>query len=180
MLTALGVVRERETRLDHQSLRLAGHRLEFLLGKQPPYVAVGLVSFLTLTSMAVLVFGVPLRGDPLALLLGVVLYVFATTAFGLVVSTFVRSQLAAIFACAILTVIPAVNFSGFLSPVSGLTGAARVTGAMFPAGYFQAISVGTFTKGLGFAELGTNHLALAGFALAFIALSRLLLAGQER
>ena len=114
------------------------------------------------------------------LLVGVVLYVFATTAFGLVVSTFVRSQLAATFACAILTVIPAVNFSGFLSPVSGLTGAARAIGAMFPAAYFQAISVGTFTKGLGFSELAINHLALAGFALAFIALSRLLLAGQER
>ncbi len=180
MLTAGGVVRERETGSIANLYASPTRRLEFLLGKQLPYVAVGLVSALTLTSMAVLVFGMPLRGDPLALLVGVVLYVFATTAFGLVVSTFVRSQLAATFACAILTVIPAVNFSGFLSPVSGLTGAARAIGAMFPAAYFQAISVGTFTKGLGFSELAINHLALAGFALAFIALSRLLLAGQER
>ena len=89
-------------------------------------------------------------------------------------------RIAATFACAILTVVPAVNFSGFLSPAASLTGPAQLMGAMFPAGYFQAIAIGTFTKGLGFAEVGLNHLALAGFALLFIALSRLLLAGQER
>jgi ribosome-dependent ATPase len=180
MLTAGGVVRERETGSIANLYASPTRRLEFLLGKQLPYAALALTSAVSLILMAVLLFGVPIRGNLAALLLGVLLYVLATTAFGLVVSTFVRTQLAAIFASAILTVIPAVNFSGFLSPVAGLSGPARWIGASFPAGYFQAISVGTFTKGPGFVELVTNHLALAGFALLFIAFSRLLLAGQGR
>lgn len=180
MLTAVGVVRERETGSIANLYASPTSRLEFLLGKQLPYVAVALLSALSLTLVAVMLFGVPLLGSRAALVAGVVLYALATTAFGLVVSTLVRTQLAATFACAILTVVPAVNFSGFLSPAASLTGPARLMGAMFPAGYFQAIAIGTFTKGLGFAEVGLNHLALAGFALLFIALSRLLLAGQER
>ena len=179
MLTAGGVVRERETGSIANLYASPTRRLEFLLGKQLPYVVLALLSAASLIVMAVLLFGVSVRGDLATLLLGVLLYVLATTAFGLVVSTFVSTQLAAIFACAILTVIPAVNFSGFLSPAASLTGPARLMGAAFPASYFQAISVGTFTKGLGLAELYANHLILAAFALVFIGLSRLLLPAQE-
>jgi ribosome-dependent ATPase len=180
MLTAGGVVRERETGSIANLYASPTRRLEFLVGKQLPYVAVGIVSGLSLILMAVLVFQVPVRGSLVALLAGLVLYVAATTGFGLVVSTFVRTQLAAIFACAILTVVPAVNFSGFMSPVAGLTGAARVMGALFPAGWFQAISVGSFTKGLDLATLAPGLLPLAGFALAHLGIARLLLRGQER
>lgn len=180
MLTALGVVREKELGSIANLYATPVTRLEFLLGKQLPYVAVGFVSFLSLALLTVLLFGVPIRGDPVMLALGGLLYVLATTAFGLLVSSMVKSQVAATFATAILTIIPAVNFSGLLYPVASLSPGARAIGLAFPAAWFQAISVGAFTKGLGFPDLAPNLVALLGFAVAFVGLSWLFLKKQER
>ena len=90
-----------------------------------------------------------------------------------------KSQIAAIFAAPILVIIPAMNFSGLLSPVSSLTGGAKLMGYSFPAAYFHSISVGAFTKGLNFADLAESYLALGGFIVAFLLLARLLLRTQE-
>ena len=98
--------------------------------------------------MAFFVFHVPVKGSFGALALGALLYVFSTCGFGQLVSTFTRTQVAAVFATTVLAIIPTVNFSGLLVPVSSLTGQGRLIGLMFPAAWFQPISVGTFTKGL--------------------------------
>ncbi len=79
-----------------------------------------------------------------------------------------------------IAIIPAVNFSGLLVPVSTLSGGAQLFGLAFPASWYEQISIGTFTKGLGFAELWRNHLALLGFAVLFVAVSVLALKKQER
>ena len=69
----------------------------------------------------------------------------------MLISAFTRTQIAALFGTAILTILPAMQFSGMLTPVSSLTGdGARSWAACFPMTYFLPISVGTFTKGLGF------------------------------
>jgi ribosome-dependent ATPase len=91
---------------------------------------------------------VPLHGSLLALVLGGLLYELAATSLGLMISCFVRSQVAAIFATALICLIPSVNFSGLLYPVSTLSGATAWIAAGFPATWFQTISLGTFTKGL--------------------------------
>ena len=111
--------------------------------------------------------------------LGTLIYVLATTGFGVLVSTFTKTQVAATFATAVIAIIPAVNFSGLLVPVSSLSGGARLFGLGFPAAWYQQISIGTFTKGLGFAELWMNHLALALFAVLFVVAAILLLSKQE-
>ncbi|MDX6750459.1 ribosome-associated ATPase/putative transporter RbbA [Geminicoccaceae bacterium 1502E] len=180
MLTALGVVREKEMGSISNLHVTPVTRLEFLLGKQLPYLAVGFASFLGLVALIVLVFGVPMQGSFAALALGALLYVAAATALGLVISTFVASQVAATFGAAILTTIPAVNFSGFLYPVASMEGAARLIGPLFPAAWFQEISIGVFAKGLGPGDLWLPFAVLAAFAAGFIALGRLLLPEQER
>jgi ribosome-dependent ATPase len=177
--TALGIVREKETGSIANFRSTPVTRLEFLLGKQAPYVAIAFVSFLMLVAIARLLFGVPVAGSAAALVAGAALYVPATTGFGLLMSAFTRTQVAAMFATAIISMIPAINFSGLLVPVSSLSGAGRAIGLSFPSGWFQQISIGTFTKGLGFAELWSNHLALVGFGLAFIAAATLALRKQE-
>jgi ribosome-dependent ATPase len=107
------------------------------------------------------------------------LYVTATTGFGQLVSTFTRTQVAAVFATAILSIVPAVNFSGLVVPVSSLSGSARLIGLSFPAGWYQQVSSGTFTKGLGFEELWVNLVMLAVFAVVFLMAAQLLLRKQE-
>ena len=179
MMAAMGVVREKETGSIANFRSTPVTRTEFLLGKQLPYVVIAMISFLSLVVVSYLVFGVPIRGSGLALLVGSFLYVLATTGFGVLVSTFTKTQVAATFAAAIIAIIPAVNFSGLLVPVSSLSGSGQLIGRSFPSGWYQQISVGTFTKDLGFAELWQNHLALAGFAFLFIAVSVLALNKQE-
>jgi len=116
----------------------------------------------------------------LTLLAGGLVYVLASTGFGLLISVFATSQTAAIFAAAIITILPAVQFSGMFVPVSSLKGGAWVGAKIFPSTYFQAISVGTFTKALGLDSLWPNVVSLAVIALAYFALSVVLLKKQER
>ncbi|UFN47129.1 ribosome-associated ATPase/putative transporter RbbA [Roseomonas sp. OT10] len=179
MLSAVGVVREKESGAIANFRATPVTAPEFLIGKQIPYIAIALTSFVTLLLVAWLVFDVPVLGSGAALAAGAVLYVLASTGFGLLVSAFVSSQVAAIFAAAILSIVPAVNFSGLLVPTASLAGPARGIGLAFPASWFQQISIGAMSKGLRFAELWHNHLMLAGFALLFIGAAALLLRKQE-
>lgn len=179
MMTALGVVREKEIGSIANFHATPVSRLEYLVGKQAPYVAIALASFLIQWLLASLIFGIEVTGSPSALLVGALCYVTATTAFGLLVSTFVRTQIAAIFASSIIIIIPTVNFSGFMTPVSSLEQSGRIFGLSFPSAYFQQVSLGTFVKGLGWHELWHNHLILIGFACAYLAVSILLLKKQE-
>ena len=90
-----------------------------------------------------------------------------------------RTQVAALFATVVITLVPAINFSGLLVPVSSLSGGARVFGLSFPAAWFEQISVGTFTKALTFAQLWQNHLIVAGFAVVFMTAAMLAVKKQK-
>ena len=179
IMASIAVVREKETGSIANFRSTPISKPEFLLGKQFPYVVVGMITFSLLLLMAFFVFRVPVKGSFGALLFGALLYVFSTCGFGQLVSTFTRTQVAAVFATTILAVIPTVNFSGLLVPVSSLTGQGRFLGLIFPAAWFQPISVGTFTKGLTYSDLGLNALMLAVFAVSYLVAARILLPKQE-
>ena len=179
IMSAIAVVREKETGSIANFRSTPITRFEFLIGKQLPYVAVSMVSFFVLLAMAVFLFRVPLKGPFLMLLVGTILYVFATTGFGQLISSFVRTQVAAVFATAILSLVPAVNFSGIFAPVSSLSGGARVIGLSFPSAWYQPITVGVFAKALGVAALWPSAAALLVIGLVFLALSLLLLRKKE-
>jgi ABC-type multidrug transport system ATPase subunit/ABC-type multidrug transport system permease subunit len=179
MLTALSVVREKELGSIANFYAAPATRLEFLLGKQLPYFGVALIQFVLLVALAIVLFRVPLKGSWAALAVGGIIYVLASTGFGLLISVFASTQTAAIFAAAIITILPAVQFSGMFVPVSSLKGGAWVAAKIFPSTYFQAISVGTFTKALGFPALWRNIIALVVIAIVYFIASVALLKKQE-
>ena len=179
IMATIGVVREKETGSIANFRSTPISKFEFLLGKQFPYVVVGMLTFILMVLMAFVVFHVPVKGSFGALALGALLYVFSTCGFGQLVSTFTKTQVAAVFATTVIAIIPTVNFSGLLVPVSSLTGQGRLIGLMFPAAWFQPISVGTFTKGLGFSDLWFNALVLAVFAVGYFIAAHILLRKQE-
>jgi ribosome-dependent ATPase len=179
-MTAVGVVREKELGSITNLYATPTNGGEFLLGKQLPYVGLALLSYVTLLLMALFLFRVPLTGGLGALSLGAVLFVFAGTGLGLLMSTFMRTQIAAIFGTAIASVIPTILFSGMLVPVSALTGPARVMGYGFPSAWFNHVSVGSFTKGLTLTDLWLDYLVLGAFGLGFFLLGLALLRTQER
>ena len=180
MLTALGVVREKELGSITNLYAAPVRKFEFLLGKQIPYIGVALVSFVILVAVLLTVFGLSIKGSFPALVLGAVLCTTAATGFGLLISTFVNSQIAAIFASSIIVMIPTINFSGMMYPIATLEGGAWLIGHGFPALYFQKISSGVFNKGLVLSDLYHNHLALAGFCVVFWIVATVLLRKQER
>lgn len=138
-----------------------------------------MINFAFLFLMAVFIFGVPIKGPFLTLLLATFVYVIATTGFGQLISSFTRTQVAAVFATAILSIVPAVNFSGLFAPVSSLSGTARIMGLSFPSAWYQPVTVGVFAKALGMADLWQNVVVIAFIALVFLTLSLILLRKQE-
>jgi ribosome-dependent ATPase len=179
MLTALGVVREKELGSIINLYVTPVTRLEFLLGKQLPYIALGMLNFVLLLLAAVWVFDVPLKGSLPALLTGGLLYTGCATALGLLMSTFTRSQIAAVFGTAIVTLIPAIQFSGLIYPVSSLEGFGAAVGQLYPTSHFLIISRGVFSKALGFGELYGYFIPLLITIPLLLALCTSLLKKQE-
>ena len=180
MMSAVGVVREREIGSIANFYASPAAVAQYLIGKQLPYIAVGMVNFAAMMLMIIYLFGVPLKGSFTGLAVGTLLMVSASTALGLLISCFVRSQLAAIFATAIITMIPAQTYSGFLYPLSTMEGGALIIGKTFPSSWYYTVSVGSFTKGLHTADLLHEYAAIAAFAATSLILACLLLKKQEK
>ena len=180
MMSAVGVVREREIGSIANFYASPAAVAQYLIGKQLPYIAVGMVNFAAMMLMIIYLFGVPLKGSFIGLAIGTLLMVSATTALGLLISCFVRSQLAAIFATAIITMIPAQTYSGFIYPLSTMEGGALVIGKTFPSSWYYTVSVGSFTKGLHTANLLHEYAAIAAFAATSLILACVLLKKQEK
>lgn len=179
MLTALSVVREKELGSITNLYVTPVTRLEFLLGKQLPYIAVGMFNFLVMCLLSIFLFRVPITGSFLALSLGALFYVSCATAMGLFISSFTQSQIAAIFATAIVTILPAVQFCGLLDPVSSLEGSGALVGDVYPTTYFLIIARGTFSKELWLSDLQFAYPPMLLFLLAMLALSLAFLRKQE-
>jgi len=180
MMTAAGVVREKEMGSITNLYATPVSGLEFLLGKQFPYIIIALINFVTLVLLAVILFQVPIKGSVAALLVGGLLYVVATTGLGLLMSSFMKTQIAAIFGTAIATTLPAISFAGLFAPVASLTPGAQTIAHIFPSSYFQQISLGTFTKSLGFEALTFNYFMIALLIFVYLMLGLTLLKTQER
>ena len=180
MMSAVGVVREREIGSIANFYASPAAVAQYLIGKQLPYIAVGMVNFAAMMLMIIYLFGVPLKGSFVGLAVGTLLMVSASTALGLLISCFVRSQLAAIFATAIITMIPAQTYSGFLYPLSTMEGGALIIGKTFPSSWYYTVSVGSFTKGLHTADLLHEYAAIATFAATSLILACVLLKKQEK
>ena len=180
MMSAVGVVREREIGSIANFYASPAAVAQYLIGKQLPYIAVGMVNFAAMMLMIIYLFGVPLKGSFTGLAVGTFLMVSASTALGLLISCFVRSQLAAIFATAIITMIPAQTYSGFLYPLSTMEGGALIIGKTFPSSWYYTVSVGSFTKGLHTADLLHEYAAIAAFAATSLILACVLLKKQEK
>lgn len=179
MLSALSVVREKELGSIINLYVTPTTRSEFLLGKQLPYIVLGMLNFLLLCALSVFVFGVPHKGSFMTLTLAALLYVTIATGLGLLISTFMKSQIAAIFGTAIITLIPATQFSGMIDPVASLEGPGRWIGEIYPTSHFLTIARGTFSKALDLTDLWQLFMPLAVAIPVVIGLSVLLLKKQE-
>ncbi len=171
LLTALVVVREKENGSIYNIYCSTVTRAEFLLGKLIPSATISYIDALVLSAIAVYYFGAPFKASPWFYFLATAVYVVCTASIGLLVSTLVRSQNAALMIASIVGIIPAIQFSGMINPVAVLEGGAWVQAHLFPAMYFENIVLGTYLKGVGAETLWINLCVLGGYAAVLMLLS---------
>ena len=179
VLMAVSIAREKEIGTITNFYVTPTNRLEFLIGKQLPYIGIGIANFVILTLLVIFLLQVPLKGSLLVLTLGATLFVVASTGFGLLISAVTKSQVAAVFATTILSLLPTMQFSGLIQPTSTLEGGGHLVGTIWPATYYMHLSVGAFTKGLGFADLTPDLFALMVFGPVFVVIAAVFLKKQE-
>ncbi|WP_442903554.1 ribosome-associated ATPase/putative transporter RbbA [Gilliamella sp. Lep-s21] len=179
MLAALSVVREKEMGSIINLYVTPVTKAEFLLGKQVPYIVISMFSFLLLLFMAITIFGVPVKGSLFTLCLAAFAYCIISTGFGLLASTVTRSQIAVIFLTCVGTMLPAIQFSGLLNPVSSLEGGGRYIGEIYPTTHMLIIARGVFNKALDFMDLHNSIFILLVTIPIVLGASIFLLKKQE-
>ncbi len=163
-LTALGVVRERENGSIYNIYASTVSRGEFIIGKLLPYVIISALNVLLLWWLVIALFGAPFKGSPWFFLPASIVFVICTTGIGLLVSLLVRTQAAAALLTMVITMIPAMLYSGLLVPIDSMDPSTRFEAHLFPAIYYLNIVWGAFLKGLGWSPLWGNVLSLVLYA----------------
>jgi ABC-2 type transport system permease protein len=170
LITALTIVRERETGTLEQLIVTPLAKWEIMLGKIIPYVLLGYVQMTMVLLLGHFVFHVPIRGPLLALYAASFLFIVANLGLGLFISTLGRNQ-AQVIQTAFLFMLPNVLLSGFMFPREAMPDGARWFGLLLPLTHYLKLIRGIVLKGNGLTEVWPQVLALAGFAVAFFTFS---------
>jgi ABC-2 type transport system permease protein len=165
LLTALGIVREKETGSIYNIYSSTVTRFEFLAGKLLPYVVISSVNAVVLWIIATQWFEVPFRGNLPFFLAASLIFVMSSTGIGLLVSLLVRTQIAALVITMVLSMLPTILYSGLIVPVSSLSRGSQIQAHFFPGMYYTNIVRGAFLKGVGLEVLWIDVFALAVYAV---------------
>lgn len=165
LLTALGIVREKETGSIYNIYSSTVTRFEYLAGKLLPYVVISSMNAVILWTIATQWFQVPFKGNPAFFFAASVVFVLTSTGIGLIVSLLVRTQIAALVITMVVSMLPTILFSGLIVPVSSLSRGSQIQAHLFPGMYYTNIVRGAFLKGVGLEVLWLDVMALALYAL---------------
>ncbi|MFH1383059.1 MAG: ABC transporter permease [Chloroflexota bacterium] len=173
MLTAFAIVRERENGTIEQLNVTPLRRGELIIGKLIPYVIIAYTQVILVLTTAVVVFGMPIRGNLLLLLALTSLFLTFSLGIGLFISTISRTQFQAMQA-SVLILLPSIILSGFVFPVESMPRVAQWVSAVLPLTYYLRIVRGIVVKGVGmeYLWLDTIILAVMGIVTLVIASSR--------
>lgn len=166
LLAALVVTREKERGTVFNLYCSPVSRWEVIAGKAVPYIGLAFVVYVLLFALNLFVFGVRFVGNPFVLTVAALLYITASIGFGLLISVFCSTQVAAMLVTFIALMTPSMLFSGLMTPVSSMEPSAQIISRLIPASYFISMVRGVFLKGLGFGHFAYDMLTLAAFTVA--------------
>jgi drug efflux transport system permease protein len=173
LLSAMGIVREKEIGTMEQLMVTPLRPWQLLVGKLAPFAIIGVVQMLLVTAVTVLGFGVPLAGS-FALLLGLtLLFLLSTLGLGLFISTVVQNQQQAMMAAAFAAILPMVYLSGLIFPIENMPPAIRLVTYVVPLRYYAEIIRGVFLRGSGIGVLWPQAVALLAMGMAILAFASL-------
>lgn len=171
LLASITVVREKETGSIFNIYCSPIRRWEYVVGKLLPYVALGLLNYVMIFLFSYYLFGVPLRGSFVLLTVAALLYLVVSTAWGLLLSILLRTQVAAILVAMLSAMLPPFLYSGFFIAVNCMGASGRFMAAILPPTYFMEMVRGIYLKGLGVQVYWSNLLVLLIFAISLVTLS---------
>ena len=171
MLSALTIAREWERGTMEQLAATPVHRVEVILGKVLPYLAIGLIDVLAAVVMACFVFDVPLRGSPVLLFGLATFFLIGTLGLGVFISSVAKSQLLATQLALWTTFLPSLLLSGLIYDLGSMPLALRLMSYLVPARYFVTVLRGIFLKGAGPGVLWIQGLGMIAFAVVGLALA---------
>jgi len=177
--TALSIVREKESGTMEQVRMAPIDTLSFIIGKTIPYFLISLTSAGLIILASMLLFGMPMRGDPLALLVAVSLFLIGALGTGLLISTVADTQQVAFQMALLISLLPTLMLSGFIFPISSMPEALQVVTYAVPARYFLVALRGIVLKGTALGHHLPQLLALAAYAAAMLALASVRLAKEH-
>jgi len=170
MLTALGLVREKEIGTMEQLMVTPIRPIELIMGKMIPFAFVGLIDLALVTTGAIVIFDVPFRGSGLLLLVSSMLFLMTSLGVGLFISTISHNQQQAMMSSFFFSM-PAFMLSGFTFPIRNMPASIQALSYLNPVRYFMEIVRGVFLKGAGVAALWPQMAALAVYGVAILGLS---------
>lgn len=179
IIITLAIVREKElgTIVNFYTTPLT--RLEFLLGKQIVYLGISTVNLFMLIFVAIYVFGLEIKGSFFLLSVGGIIYLATSTAVGMLFSTFAKTQIGGLLMTMIITMIPAMIYSGMLTPISSLEDSAIIMSNLYAVKHFTQLTIGTFTKDLGFSTIAFNYISMIIFYIVVLSMCTFFLKKQE-
>ncbi|MDQ3037619.1 MAG: ABC transporter permease [Myxococcota bacterium] len=173
LLTALTIAREWERGSMQQLFATPVSRVEIVIGKLLPYLALGVVAALLVLASGAWLFDVPMRGDPAVLALASLLFLLGMLGQGLLISVIARNQMVATQVATMSSMLPSMLLSGFMFPIENMPLPLQAISSVVPARYFVDALRGVLLRGNGAAELWRDLVALAVFAIAVLALATL-------
>ena len=176
--TALSIVREKENGTMEQVRMAPIGTLPFLVGKTVPYFAIALVSAGLIIVAAMVLFDLPMRGSPFALLVALSLFLIGALATGLLISTVAESQQVAFQIALLISLLPTLILSGFIFPIASMPAALQAITTLVPARYFLVALRGIVLKGAALGTLAAPLLALALYAAVMLLLAAFRLSRQ--
>ncbi len=174
--TALSVVREKESGTMEQVRMAPIGTLPFIIGKTLPYFLISLSSAALIIASSMVLFGLPMRGNWLALLVAMSLFLIGALGTGLLISTVAESQQVAFQMALLISILPTIMLSGFIFPISSMPAALQAVTAVVPARYFLVALRGIVLKGSELSHLTGPLTALTIYAVAVLGLASLGLA----
>jgi ABC-2 type transport system permease protein len=177
--TALSVVREKESGTIEQVRMAPIDTLSFIVGKSIPYFLISLASAALIIVAAMVLFGLPMRGNWLSLLLALSLFIIGALATGLLISTAAETQQVAFQAAMLSSFLPTLILSGFIFPISSMPRALQLVTTIVPARYFLIALRGIVLKGTPITLLWPQMAALTIYALTMLALASVRLAREK-
>jgi ABC-2 type transport system permease protein len=170
MMTALSMTREAERGTMESLLATPAQPLEVMAGKLAPYVGIGLIQTAIILILARFLFGVPMEGGWIGLIVGIALFIVGSLALGFLISTVARSELQAM-QMSVFYIFPSILLSGFMFPFRGMPVWAQWIGQAIPVTHFLRVVRGALLKAQTLGDMWRELAALLAFVLVVTALA---------